>query len=356
MTRTWRIPPEWTGRRVVVRYRLDGVQLTDAVGELLDAGDPLRLATRRGEVRIARAAVVTAKVVPPRPSRPGPPHTTLSIADMKRVEVQHWRPVESEPLGRWLLQAHHGVTGRANSVLALGLRADLDATLETVAGWYTARGLPPLMALPVPGDAAVSVAGPPSEMPGPAAAAALHRHGHSTDGEEQLALRSAVEAAGWVCGGSVSAYTLTAATAAQVDPAGATGAPPPRAAIISSDTPDSLWQNLYRSEELPSPVLALLMSAEDQVFVSVRLGAQTVAIGRGSHAAGWVGVTAVEVAPQYRRRGLGRSVLAEIARWGRLRRARSMFVQTAAGNREANRLYLSAGFTVHHRYDYLTPG
>lgn len=35
--------------------------------------------------------------------------------------------------------------------------------------------------------------------------------------------------------------------------------------------------------------------------------------------------------------------------------ARRAFLQTAAANAAAHRLYLSSGFTVHHRYDYLTP-
>jgi ribosomal protein S18 acetylase RimI-like enzyme len=67
-------------------------------------------------------------------------------------------------------------------------------------------------------------------------------------------------------------------------------------------------------------------------------------------------VTAVEVLIGYRRRGLSRLVLSEIARWGHRRRARSMFLDVGVDNAAAQQLYLSAGFRLHHRYDYLTPG
>jgi ribosomal protein S18 acetylase RimI-like enzyme len=47
-------------------------------------------------------------------------------------------------------------------------------------------------------------------------------------------------------------------------------------------------------------------------------------------------------------------VLAALAGWGAERAARSTYLQVAEGNEAALGLYLSAGFTVHHRYDYLS--
>jgi N-acetylglutamate synthase len=64
----------------------------------------------------------------------------------------------------------------------------------------------------------------------------------------------------------------------------------------------------------------------------------------------------VDVARAFRRQGLARLLLADVARWAAERGAASMLLQTAVANAAAQRLYLSAGFTVHHRYDYLTPG
>lgn len=67
-------PPElpwmsWrAGERVVVRYRqADG--LHDALGDLLEVGrDAVVVRTRRGDVRVPAAAMVTGKRVPPPPS------------------------------------------------------------------------------------------------------------------------------------------------------------------------------------------------------------------------------------------------------------------------------------------------
>jgi len=63
------------GRRVVVRYLLPSGQATDALGELLSMDDETVVVDgKRGVERIARAAIVAAKEVPPppepRPARP----------------------------------------------------------------------------------------------------------------------------------------------------------------------------------------------------------------------------------------------------------------------------------------------
>lgn len=86
----------------------------------------------------------------------------------------------------------------------------------------------------------------------------------------------------------------------------------------------------------------------------MRDGARTVACARGtSVGGGWARVTAVEVDPAYRRRGLARVLLGAVARWAWSRGALSTYLQTAETNTTAQALYLSAGFVPHHRYDYV---
>lgn len=59
------------GRRVVVRHRVAGGGLADALGDLVGVTDvALVVRTRRGDVRVLRSDVVAGKVVPPRASRP----------------------------------------------------------------------------------------------------------------------------------------------------------------------------------------------------------------------------------------------------------------------------------------------
>jgi GNAT superfamily N-acetyltransferase len=76
---------------------------------------------------------------------------------------------------------------------------------------------------------------------------------------------------------------------------------------------------------------------------------------RGSMAQRWAGLTAMEVDPEYRRRGLGSNLVAAVAEWAWKKGARSMYLQVGEGNEGARKLYESAGFEFHHTYAYLTP-
>ena len=332
MTEQWR---SRLGQRVVVRHRLPDGSATDVVGELVRADDGvLVVAGRRGEVSVAVGDVVTGKVVPPRPSRPAPPHLALSVDDLERVMAAHWLPRDTERLGDWLLRAVGGFTNRGNSVLVIGSPGlpPSDA-VEHVADWYGARGLPPRAAVPNSGV-------PDGGVPG----------GGVPDAD---ARGDPFAAAGWLPLPRASAVVLTARTSALTAgpelPAGLT--------LDLADRPDEAWRALYRyrGQELPPGAVELLLSAPEQAFASVRADGRTVAVGRGSLAHAWLGVTAVEVAHEHRRRGLARAVLAALATWGAARGARSTYLQVAEGNAAGLALYMSAGLTVHHRYDYLSP-
>jgi GNAT superfamily N-acetyltransferase len=331
------VTQQWRGRigqRVVVRHRLPDGSATDVVGELLHADDHVLLVGgRHGEVTVDVADVVAGKVVPPRPVRPAPPHLALSVADLERVMAAHWLPPDHESLGDWLLRAAGGFTNRGNSVLVIGSPGVPFAdAVGQVTAWYEARGLPP--------RAAVPGAVPDAD---------------STDADSTDGHRPAFETAGWQLLPGVGAVVLTAATRPL---AAAALALPAGLAVDLADTPDEQWRTLYRyrGQVLPPSALELLMAAPELTFVSIRAGSRTVAVGRGSLAHAWLGVTAVEVAPDARRQGMARAVLAVLARWGAARGARSVYLQVGDGNEAARALYVSAGFTVHHRYDYLSPG
>lgn len=331
--------PVWRGRvgqRVVVRRRLPDGSATDVVGELLavESGPAgWVLSVRHGDdpAEVPLADVIAGKVVPPRPARAAPPHRALAVADLERVMALHWRAPVAEPLGTWLLRSAEGFTNRANSVLAAGLPgADLGEAVARGRAWYAARGRPALAALPRPFDEAPDVA-------------------------ELAAVAAAFAADGWRVIPDRGAFVLTAATAALAAPPGVAPPDPPGLRVRLAATPDARWLGLYhyRGEPLPPIATTLLVSAPEQTFVSVLDGDRTVAVGRGSLGGGWAGVTAVEVDAGYRRRGLARLVLARVAAWAGERGARSTYVQVADTNAVARRLYESAGFAHHHRYDYL---
>jgi N-acetylglutamate synthase len=67
----------------------------------------------------------------------------VTIDELEAVAAKGWRAPEEAPLGRWLLRAADGFTGRANSALAAkdpGM--PLAEAAARVRRWYAARDLP----------------------------------------------------------------------------------------------------------------------------------------------------------------------------------------------------------------------
>lgn len=71
--------------------------------------------------------------------------------ELERIAALGWQAEHQAWVGRWLLRASDGFTGRANSVLPLGhLDLDLDEALDEVTAWYAGYDLPPRCAVPAP--------------------------------------------------------------------------------------------------------------------------------------------------------------------------------------------------------------
>jgi GNAT superfamily N-acetyltransferase len=323
--------PDHVGERIVVRTRTHR-GLVDVLGDLLAADEArLLVRTRRGEVEVDVTTITAGHPVPPPPARAAPPHLAPSVSDLERVMADHWRAPDTDWLGGWLLRSAAGFTNRANSVLAVGEPGmPMDVAVQEVLDWYAARGRPAVAASPEPGL-------------------------DDGDTEGLLAAAGAFAGAGWQVIDGASADVMTAATGRLrdlVDLAPAGG----RRVRLDAE-PDTAWLDAYhyRGQALAPAGLALLRSAPEQVFASVRDGDRVLAVARGSLARRWAGLTAVEVVPAYRRQGLARLLAGAVAQWGWDRGAASLFVQVATTNAPARALYDGAGFTVHHRYDYLTP-
>jgi N-acetylglutamate synthase len=254
-----------------------------------------------------------------------------SMFELELIAAAHWRGTEEEWLGHWLLRAAGGFTGRANSALALGDPPDkLDAALATVTGWYRSRGLPPMIAVPL--------------SLGPSGA------GHDLD--------AALAARNWATRPG-AALVMVADLPLRASRAGVSAAHDVRV----SDEPDDDWLARYHyrgADRLPPAARNVLTSCEDQAFVSLRDGDDVLAIARLSVAAGWAGITAVEVHPDHRRHGLGTAVTAAAGEVAQARGVRAVFLQTEVGNAAARALYERIGFRYAHRYHYrvapATPG
>ena len=278
----------------MVRYRLPAGStppLTDVIGHLLSVGQKLTVRTKRGDVvEIAADDVVTIKALAAAPVRTG------DIRNLEHAAALAWPGVEHEWRDGWLLRFGRGSTRRANSALPLDVSAtDVGAVVE----WYADRGVAPLVAAP---DRLFRV------LPGV-----------STDAEN-LVMTGSLEAAR-------------------------------RGASIAA-APDDDWLRLYR-REVPVDVLTAVIDGE---VAFAELGGA--AVGRAAVTAApdgtrWVGLSAVHVVEDARRRGLARELCGALLAWGGDQGATRAYVQVLADNAAATRLYESMGFTVHHRSRYV---
>lgn len=246
---------------------------------------------------------------------------TISISGLEEVAALGWRGTEEEQLGGWRLRAAGGFTGRANSALAVGDPGlPLPAAVAAVHRWYAARGLPTM----------ISVAYP-------------------CGGPSRSGLDRFFAAAGWtVRSGAATVLTAPAAAVARAAPAG-----PVRVDIDAE--PDDAWLTRYHyrgQRELPPAARQVLRSAPWQAFGSVRDRGTTLAIGRVAVASGWAGLTAIEVDPAHRRRGLAQALTAALAAQAAAHGAPRLYLQVEDGNAAARALYHRLGCTGHHGYHY----
>jgi ribosomal protein S18 acetylase RimI-like enzyme len=133
-----------------------------------------------------------------------------------------------------------------------------------------------------------------------------------------------------------------------------TGRPDARLQVDVQPEPDDAWLAAYhyRGQPLPPVGRRLLTSAPWQAFGSVRASGQTIAIGRVAVAGEWAGLTAIEVHPAHRRRGLATTITGALAVAAADVGAACVYLQVENDNVAARDLYRRAGFTDHHGYHY----
>ena len=330
------LSPAHVGSRVVARRALRSGGWSDVLGELVEwrDGDVLVIRTKRGElVEVALATVVAGKPVPPRVP------TAAEILSVEAAAAPGWPGLEQDRLGGWLLRAGGGFTGRANSVLPLGDPGlDLPDALAAVAAWYAERGLPPRFQIPLRARSVLD-----RELE--AAGFVVDTPSHVLVAELGDVLRP-----GAGSGGPATASRESGGTAVDsAEPAEG----PPRLTIAPSADEAWLAAYNYRGGSLPAVGRAVLAACGGELrFASIRDADGVVAIGRGAVAEGWLGLTAVEVAPRARRRGHAASLCRALAAWAYELGARRAYLQVADTNTAALELYSRLGFRRHHRYHY----
>jgi N-acetylglutamate synthase len=227
-----------------------------------------------------------------------------------------------------------------------------------VEAWYRVRGLPPMIVIPGP----LGAPAPDGGRAGDPLDALLAGRGWRVRATPAVVMTAGTgPAAGPGMAGTGAAGTGAAGTGAAGAGAAGTEAAGTEAAgagttlaVTFAARPDEAWlaRYRYRGTGVPAAALRLLLSAPWQAFASVVAGGETVAVGRVSVAAGWAGITAVDVDPRFRRRGLATAVTRALAAEAAGRGASRVFLQVEEDNLAARALYARCGFADAHRYHY----
>lgn len=225
-------------------------------------------------------------------------------------------------MGGWLLRAADGWTGRANSVLPLGEPGvPLDTALAAVQEWYADRGLPARFQVPLP---------------------------LRSDLDAELDRR------GW------EAYNPTLVRVARIDEALAAAPVRGLPAATLASTPSEEWLAAYHyrgGSHLPPMAVRVMTAAADPIFASVTIDGDLAGIGRAvvdfdTDGQGWCGITALETAPAFRRRGIGQHLVTALLTWAAGRGATRAYLQVMEDNVAAHAMYDRLGFTTSHSYHY----
>jgi GNAT superfamily N-acetyltransferase len=293
------IPP--VGTRVMIRYRLPAGSvppLTDAVGHLVQTTPTLQVRTKRGEVvAVSVDRVVVIKALPPAPVRVSA--LRHNIRNLEHAAALAWPGVEQQWVHGWFCRFGHGFTRRANSAVPLSLSATTD--MRAVVDWYAARSAAPLVSAP---DRLFRL--PPHAQ---------------TDAENVV----------MVC---------------ELDRGR------PRDGVALAPRPDDEWLRVY-DRDVPVEVLTAVVDAAE-VFATVAGAAVArAAVTEAPDGTRWLGLSALRVAEDQRRRGHARTLCAALLGWGADHGAIRAYTQVLADNASAIDLFESMGFTPHHRSRYV---
>ncbi|MHC9622871.1 N-acetylglutamate synthase, CG3035 family [Corynebacterium diphtheriae] len=297
----FRTGPVQVGDRIVVRQ-----EEFDTIGHVLSV-DPLivrphargGLPSNAEPVRIDNPLMI--KRLSPR---------TVRNADIRAIEVataKAFPGIEHTWCGQWLLRAGDGVTERSNSAAPLGPQALFTPVpYEEIKEFYRRHDLPALILVP--------------ERIAPAI---------PDDGPEIIVMTHPLDNVSEI--NDVHAEFL--------------------------DQPDDEWLELYhfRGKALPRHALELLRTTIDgrMCFGRLKRDGKTVAITRGTITDSYLGYSAVEVSPEYRRQGLATELGAAMLAWGKAHGAHTAYLQVIESNAAGIGLYHKLGFVEHHRHKYV---
>ncbi|VVJ24565.1 Acetyltransferase [Amycolatopsis camponoti] len=226
-----------------------------------------------------------------------------------------WPPLVEKPLGTWRLRWADGFTGRANSALAVGDPGlPIPDALRAVCDFAHDRGIQPMVQVvrDSPNERAIVAEG--------WFQATRHHRGHEV-------------------------VVLTAPL---------TGASPVDGVVVH-DEPTPEWWNLTLGPGEDIPAARSVLTGGKVGYGVATLDGAAAGVVRGALVDGWLHVGRLEVAPDFRRRGLAKALMGALHAWGAEHGADRAVLQVAEGNSGALALYAGLGYTPHHRYRYWVP-
>lgn len=322
------------GARVVVRYRVQGDAISghgagnassDGTGAVTDAIGVLRSISplQVDHLVIADEDVVVLKTLSAKPVR------NSDIRALEAAKAAAFPGIENQMIGGWLARAGDGITERSNSAVPIGPSAGLqEVPLTQLEEFYRSHNLPCQLMIPdrigrpaehLPGERGPEILVMSKELGGSA-----HT---SADGSPQVADLSMANA---------------------LDPSLADT----QIELVVDKTPDADWFSMYkfRGQPLPRKALDLLCHRIDGElgFARLTVDGQLAAITRATITDGWLGYSAVAVAPEFRRRGLGTLLCQHLLSWGADNGAERAYLDVIDSNTAGKALYHKLGFSEHH--------
>lgn len=285
------------GTRVMIRHRLPAGSvppLTDVIGHLVQTEPTLAVRTKRGDVvAVAADQVVAIKALTAAPVR------TADIRNLEHAAALAWPGVEQQWVGGWFCRFGHGSTRRANSAVPLSFSSIDD--VRAIVDWYEARSVAPLVSAP---DRLLRV---PPDAP--------------TDAENLV---------------------MTCDT----EPSNSLGG------VTLSPRPDDEWLRVYE-RDVPTDVLTAVIDGEVVFATLPGVAVARAALTDAPDGTRWLGLSALKVSEDQRRRGHARSLCTALLGWGADNGAHRAYTQVLADNTYATAFFESMGFTIHHRSRYV---
>lgn len=318
--------PHAVGSRVVVRRVLPGESgptggpaFTDVLGvlERWDTSPDGAAVVRRDDgstVTFATGLVVSGKPVPPRPSR----FSRLPPEQVLRRAEGGFRRLDGRMLGAWELRYVGGANPRANAALVVGDPGrPLDEALAEVVAFAAGHDRPAV---------AEVVVG--SELDH----ALLGRGWEPLGGDTDVLVAGVAALARAVSGVDLGEVRHEDALT--------------RAWLVGNDRALANFDTVAATLDLPDLVFASVSRGDRQLG---RVRVNLVGDGAGP----WAYVADLMVAPEARRQGVGRLMMAAAITWAAERGTSAMVLDTDADNVASHALYDGLGFERHHAFRLL---